>query len=130
AFVSNQSGTQEVYVRPLQGDGDQVQISQGGANEPVWSPNGRELFFRSIKGAKSELVAATLRTEPSFGVVSQRVLLAIDDVVGAQPDANYDVSPDGQTFAMVRRSPGSYIVVIQNVPALLRRLRNAPGATP
>jgi serine/threonine-protein kinase len=129
AFVSNQSGTPEVYVRPLDGDGDQVQISQGGATEPVWSPNGTELFYRTANGGKSELVVTELRTEPTFGVVSQRTLFAVDEIVGAQPHANYDVSPDGQTFAMVRRSPGNHIVVIQNVPALLRRLRRTPEAT-
>ena len=128
AFVSNQSGTQEVYAGPLQAGGEQVQISQGGATEPVWSPDGRELFYRSLKSGKSELIAATIRTDPTFGVVSQRALFDVDEMVGAQPHANYDVSPDGQTFAMVRRSPGSHIVVIQNVPALLRRLRSAGGA--
>ena len=37
--------------------------------------------------------------------------------------ANYDVSPDGKTFVMVRRSPAARIVVIQNLPALVRRLQ-------
>ena len=129
AFVSNQSGTPEVYVRPLDGDGDQVQISQGGATEPVWSPSGTELFYRTANGGKSELVVTELRNEPTFAVVSQRTLFAVDEIVGAQPHANYDVSPDGQTFAMVRRSPGNHIVVIQNVPALLRRLRRTPEVT-
>ena len=128
AFVSNQSGTQEVYVQRLDGgDGDQVQVSQGGATEPVWSPDGRELFYRSMTGGKSELMAATLRAESDLVVTSQRVLFPVDEMVGGQPHANYDISPDGQTFAMVRRSPGSHIVVMQNVPALLRRLRGAAG---
>jgi serine/threonine-protein kinase len=130
AFVSNQSGTPEVYVRPLGGDGDQVQISHGGATEPVWSPDGTELFYRSANGGTSELVATTLRTEPSIGVVSQRSLFSVDEMLGASPHANYDVSPDGQTFAMVQRNPASQIVVLQNVPALLRRLRREAGTTP
>jgi hypothetical protein len=71
-----------------------------------------------------------VRAAPTFAVVSQRVLFPMDDMVGGQPHANYDISPDGQTFAMVQRSAGSHIVVIQNVPALLRRLRGAAGATP
>src|SRR5215207_8617174 len=130
AFVSNQSGAQEVYVQRLDGDGDQVQISQGGATEPVWSPDNRELFYRSTKGGKTELMVAALRAEPDIAVVSQRVLFPIDEMVGGQPHANYDISPDGRTFAMVRRSPGSHIVVMQNVPALLRRLRGTTGKAP
>ena len=129
AFVSNQSGTPEVYIQSI-ADSDPVQVSQGGATEPVWSRDGRELFFRSIKSGKAELVAATVRTEPALSVVSHKALFGVDEMVGAQPHANYDVSPDGQTFAMVRRNPGSHIVVIQNVPALLRRLRGPAAASP
>jgi hypothetical protein len=36
---------------------------------------------------------------------------------------NYDVSPDGKTFVMVRRSPATRIMVIQNLPALVKRLQ-------
>ena len=61
--------------------------------------------------------------------VGQRILFSIPDIVGSVPHANYDISPDGRTFAMVRRSPGSHIVVIQNLPDLLRRLRSTGGAT-
>jgi hypothetical protein len=75
-------------------------------------------------------MAAALRAEPDLAVMSQQVLFPIDEMVGGQPHANYDISPDGRTFAMVRRSPGSHIVVMQNVPALLRRLRAATGKGP
>ena len=49
--------------------------------------------------------------------------LPIVDIVGTGPHANYDVSPGGKTFVMVRRSPAARIVVIQNLPALVRWLR-------
>ena len=77
-----------------------------------------------------ELAAATLRTAPALTVTGQRILFPIPDIVGSAPHANYDVSPDGRTFAMVRRSPASRIIVIQNLPELLRRLRSAGGAAP
>ncbi len=123
AFESDQSGRQEVYLQPLDGKGDQVQVSQEGGTEPVWGPDGRELFYRANKAGQTVLAAVTLRTSPSLGIVSQQVLFPIPDMVGTAPHANFDISPDGRTFAMVRRSPGSRIVVIQNLPALLRRLR-------
>jgi Tol biopolymer transport system component len=128
AFVSDQSGRQEVYVQPLAAEGDQVQISQEGGTEPVWAPDGHELYFRTTHAGQVELAAATVRTTPEFAVVGTRMLFPIPDIVGSAPHANYDISPDGRTFAMVRRSPGSHIVVIQNLPELLRRLRSTGGA--
>jgi Tol biopolymer transport system component len=117
-------------VQPLAEEGDQVQISHEGGTEPVWAPDGRELFYRTTRGSQVELAAATLRTTPGFAVVGQRSLFPIPEMVGSAPHANYDISPDGRSFAMVRRSPGSHIVVIQNLPELLRRLRSTGGAMP
>ncbi len=50
----------------------------------------------------------------------------IGEIVGTSPHANYDVSPNGKTFVMVRRSPAARIMVIQNLPALVRRVRGEP----
>ena len=121
AFVSNQSGRQEVYVRALDGDGDLVQVSREGGTEPVWGPDGRELFYVSTTG-QVDLMAATVRTSPTLEVTGRRTLFAAADFVGTNPHANYDISPDGSTFVMVRRSPATRIVIIQNLPELVRRL--------
>jgi hypothetical protein len=45
--------------------------------------------------------------------------------VGTAPHANYDISPDGEHFVMVRRSPSTRIMIIQNLPALVERLQGA-----
>ena len=126
-FVSDQSGRDEVYVRDLAGEGDQVLVSLGGGNEPVWSPSGRELFYRETNQADPYLVAAGIGTAPALAVTGRQRLFPVGDIVGTSPHANYDVSPDGKTFVMVRRSPAARIVVIQNLPALVRRL---PGGRP
>ena len=47
AYVSDESGQDEVYVRPYPGPGQEHVISTNGGEEPVWSPDGRELFFRN-----------------------------------------------------------------------------------
>jgi serine/threonine-protein kinase len=127
AFASDQSGRQEVYVQPLGGEGDQVQVSQEGGTEPVWGPDGRELVYRSANGGHAELVAATIRTTPAFAVIGRRPLFPVQEMVGTVDHANYDISPDGRTFAMVRSSPATRIMIIQNLPELLRRIRGAAG---
>jgi Tol biopolymer transport system component len=123
AFVSNQSGQDEVYVRPFNGEGDQVQVTQNGGTEPLWSPDGRELFVRVLGARGADLVAVSVATTPTFRVVARRTLFSVSDMPGAVPHANYDISPDGRTFLMVRRSPATRIVVLQNLPAIVRDAR-------
>jgi eukaryotic-like serine/threonine-protein kinase len=122
SFVSDQSGREEVYVRDLAGNQDQVLVSVDGGNEAVWSPDGRELFYRETKPEAPYLMAAAITTTPTLAVTGRKRLFPIGDIVGTAPHANYDISPDGKTFVMVRTSPAARIVVIQNLPALVRRM--------
>ena len=128
SFVSDQSGRDEVYVRDLAGEQDQVLVSLEGGTEPVWSPDGRELFYRETRQGDPHLVAAGIRTNPTLAVTWRKRLFAVSDIVGTNPHANYDVSPDGKTFVMVRRSPAARIVVLQNLPAIVRRLQGERSA--
>ncbi len=121
AFTSNQSGEYEVYVRPLMGGGNQIQVSRNGGREPVWGPDGRELFYRTGAGPGSELVAAAIRTEPELTVAGRAVLFSVAGIATGVPHPNYDIAPDGQTFVMVRFNPSSRIMVIQNLPEYVRR---------
>jgi eukaryotic-like serine/threonine-protein kinase len=123
SFVSDQSGREEVYVRDLAGERDQVLVSVDGGNEPVWSPDGRELYYRETKQDNPYLVAASIATAPALAVTGRKRLFPIGDIVGTAPHANYAVSPDGKTFVMVRESPAARVVVIQNLPALVDRMR-------
>jgi serine/threonine-protein kinase len=125
AFTSDQSGRNEVYVRPLQGTGDQMQISVGGGVEPVWNRNGRELFYRAGPGAGTDLVAAAMTFTPALTVTARTRLFSVAGMANGTPHANFDVSPDGQTFVMVGFNPASRIVIIQNLPALMARLRGS-----
>ncbi len=123
SFVSDQSGREEVYVRDLAGERDQVLVSADGGNEPSWSPDGRELFYRETKQDGPYLVAAAIATTPALAVTKRTRLFPVGDIVGTAPHANYGVSPDGKTFVMVRSSPAARVMVIQNLAALVRRLR-------
>jgi Tol biopolymer transport system component/tRNA A-37 threonylcarbamoyl transferase component Bud32 len=129
AYVSDQSGESRVYLRPLGREGNEVQISQGTADEPVWGPGGRELFYRASADGRVELVAAHLELAPTVRVTERRTLFALDDYVPSTPHTNYALSPDGRTFVMIQHNPASRIMVIQNLPALASQLREAPGAS-
>ena len=128
AYTSDKSGREEVYVQPLSGDGDQVQVSQDGGTEVVWAPDNRGLYYRGAKDGENVMMFAQLATTPALTIVSQRSLFPIPDIVGAGPHANWDLSPDGKTMALVRRSTNRHIVVIQDLPGLVRKLRSTSSA--
>jgi len=98
-------------------------VSVDGGSEPVWAPSGRELFYREMQQQDPHLVAAGIATSPALAVTGRKRLFPIGDIAATAPHANYDISPDGKTFVMVRRSPAARVMVIQNLPALVRRLR-------
>jgi Tol biopolymer transport system component len=116
-------------VRPLTGDGDQVQVSLTGGTEPLWSPDGKTLYYRGRENGIDAMTAATVQTAPEFAVTARRPLFSMADYVSTTPHTNYAISPDGRTFALVRRNPGTRIVIIQNLPALMRQLQGTAGTT-
>jgi Tol biopolymer transport system component len=122
AYTSDQSGRSELFVRSLVGGDEQLQISVDGASEPIWSRDGREVFYRRQTSRGAELVAARLDLSGTPRVVSRTSLFDVSLFDAAQPHANYDVSPDGQSFVFVRRSSSGKVTVIQNVAELARRL--------
>jgi Tol biopolymer transport system component len=99
AYVTNRTGRDEVYVRPIGGGGSEAQVSVDGGTEPVWSPDGRELFYRG----PDYMMSATLAGAPSL-VVTRRDLLfrAAGTYMRGPAATNYDVFPGGQEFLMLR----------------------------
>ncbi len=100
AYVSNESGRHEIYVQPFPGPGGKLQISSEGGREPAWNPNGRELFYRS----GDKMMAVDIATQPSFAAGKPRVLFEGRYEPSLATAPNYDVSPDGQRFLMLKRS--------------------------
>ena len=103
AYVSDESGRDEVYVRAFPGSGGKWQISTGGARDPVWRSDGRELFF--ISGDK--MMAVDVHMEPSFSAGSPHELFHGEFEQPTSPFRIYDVSSDGKRFVMISPSDSS-----------------------
>jgi serine/threonine-protein kinase len=101
-YMSPKSGQSEVYVHPVSGSSEEYVVSDAGGVEPLWNPNGKELFYRS----GSRLMAATLAMTPDRVVVTRRQLLFNVARSLFPVWANYDVSRDGNRF-LFAKSPES-----------------------
>jgi eukaryotic-like serine/threonine-protein kinase len=126
AYVSNETGRQEVYVRPYpRAEGGIRRVSDGGGTAPVWSRDGSTLYYRNVTGA---LMALPVRLGSALVVgrpVSLFQVLGRFRVSGQTPA--YDVSAIKGQFIMVteaenRRPPQGRIHVIQNWTEELKRL--------
>ena len=100
AYVSDESGRYEVYMQPYPGPGGKSQISTDGGTEPVWNPNGRELFYRS----GDKMMAVDITTQASVSAGKPRMLFEGPYVPTGVTHPNYDISPDGQRFLMIKQS--------------------------
>jgi serine/threonine-protein kinase len=126
AYVSNESGQDEAYVRRFRTPRGPVQVSSGGGREPRWAPSGRELFYRNEQG----LVAAAVSASASFRVGQRAVLFDDKPYLSHATDTAYDVHPDGRRFLMIRRgSEHPQVVVVLNWLDQLRAAAAAPGRT-
>ena len=108
AFVSDASGTAQVLVQPFPDAGAQVQVSVSAGTEPIWSRDGKKIFYRD--GVK--MIAASVAAGPTFSVTARTPLFTDTYVFAPSPHANFDVSQDGSRFLMVKNATASKIVVV------------------
>jgi len=125
AYVSDESGRDEIYVQPYPGPGGKWPISTEGGTEPRWSADGHELFYR----LGDKLMIVEVQSEPAF--TSGRPQLVFEgpyltDDPFATP--NYDISPDGQRFLMIKQelAEQAQIHVVLNWFEELKRLVPTP----
>ena len=127
AYESDRSGQPEILVEPFISGGRPRTVSVGGGTGPVWSKDGRELYYRNDDELMAVRVSAGSEPQP-FGPpsplfkdrFSRLGLLAV-------PTSNYDVAPDGR-FLMVEPtgSSGTSLVVVVNWFEELKRLVPVP----
>jgi len=104
AYVSNESEQQEVYVRPFPDvDKGKWQVSTGGGSGPLWSPNGRELFY--LDSSNNSFMAADVETKPTFKAGKAKALFNFRDIGTSRARllSGFDISPDGKRFLMTKQ---------------------------
>jgi serine/threonine protein kinase/WD40 repeat protein len=99
AYVSNDSGRDEVYVVPFPGPGARVQVSTGGGSQPRWRSGGRELVYLSLE--TKMMAAEVTMSAGNFRVGTVQTLFLLSGLKGV-PGYLYDMTADGQRFIAVQ----------------------------
>jgi serine/threonine-protein kinase len=98
AYASDQTGRNEIWVRPLAGPGAAVRVSPDGGVEPTFSRNGRELFYREV----NRIMAVVIKADAELNFDPPKPLFESRYVHAGQPPT-YDVAADGR-FVMIKAS--------------------------
>jgi hypothetical protein len=123
-YVSDESGRDEVYVQPYPGTGVRGKwpVSSEGGREPVWSADGRELFYRN----GSQMMAVEVTADPAFRLERPTLLFEAEYYIDRDGHPAYSVSPEGK-FVMVEdvQATPAQVHVVTNWFEELRRLSPA-----
>jgi len=96
AYVSNESGENEVYVQAVPITSAKTPVSKGGGAIPRWSPDGKELYYR---GRDGKLMAAPVTFGATFEAGPARALFDLDGIA-------YQPAPDGRFLVALRAKTG------------------------
>lgn len=122
AYVSNESGREEVYVQSFTGEPGKWQVSTDGGNEPLWSSTGDELFYRTA----TSMMAANVSTRAGFHNETPHELFHGTFARAGIPLGSSGVSPDAKHFllaqAVDQTRPVTEIRLITNWSSELKRL--------
>ncbi|HSR14540.1 MAG TPA: protein kinase [Gemmatimonadales bacterium] len=106
AYLSNEGGPYQVYVRPFLREGGRWQVSTGAAGAPLWASSTELVYPDQTSGT---LMAATLQFDGSVRVARRERLFELGGYTGLYniSTPGYDVSRDGQRFLMLSRGNGT-----------------------
>ena len=127
AYASNESGTFEVYVRPFPGPGGRWHISTGGGSFPLWSRDGRQLFFEALDQRVVMAVSYSAKGD-SFAPGKPRVW-SETRLLNLGPISVYDLAPDGKRLAamLANDEAPTHLTVLLNFFDELRRRAPVSG---
>ena len=118
AYQSDESGTNEIYVRRYPALDSRAQISTGGGTRPMWARSGSELFYMTLDGTM--VVVRVERSDGGSFVVGAPTRLFRGPYYALQAGRSYDIAPDGKRFVMIKEAAPStasapvQLIVVQN----------------
>jgi len=123
AYSSSESGATQVYVRPFPSLAVRIQVSLDGGSTPVWSRDGRTIFYTNAR----RIVAATVSTQASFRVLERRNVVERLFTFNAI-HADFDVMPDGKhVLALQPAEEDAQLIAVHNWRSELKaRLAGRP----
>ncbi len=95
AYVSNESGRNEVFIGSFPDLDARWQVSPGGGREPRWRDDGREIFYRTPDGVMMAVSVTTSERRVSLGEARALFQAGTESIF-----TSYDVAPDGQRFIL------------------------------
>jgi len=102
AYVSDESGRNEVYVQAFPLTGERKQISSGGGADPQWSKDGTELFYLADD---RKLMAVPVRARA--GTFEPGIAKALFPIPGTSVSRTYSPSRDGRRFLVAKPAGGA-----------------------
>ncbi len=100
AYMSLESGTTEIYVRPFpEVNKGKWQISTSGGAFPLWSSDGKELFY--LRGDAA--MAVPVNNKSMFSAGKPRILIQQMNLAADSQGPSWDISPDGKRFLMIKQ---------------------------
>ena len=126
AYASTESGEHQVYVRPFPNvDEGKWQISRESGAYPVWSPDGRELFYP--RESDQAVMVVPVETDSTFSHGNPERLFDGGEFFGGGVSRPFDLAPDGRALAIrPQTSDSSLVVVVENWLDELQRLVPTP----
>jgi Tol biopolymer transport system component len=117
AYVSDETGQDEVWVRAFPDGQTAIRVSDGGGTEPLWAPDGRTLHYRDTSGTRLFAVPVTIGATPQFGAPSVTSGYWVE---GSPFGRMYDASPDGALLMLSAQTYGRELGVVLNFDEVIR----------
>jgi hypothetical protein len=125
AYASDVTGKYEVYVQPFPDLGATIRVSPKGGHEPVWSPSGDRLYYRSLDGRQA--FAVEVRSDGPVSVGKEELLFEGDFAPGIRWGSKWDIHPEGDRFLMLQLD---HPKPVEGIRVVVNGLAEASRSTP